>query len=71
MNDPLDEAADSAEAAGERFKAAGEKISGVGKGLAVGVTAPLVALGGAATKAAIDFDESVRKIQAGLGVTRE
>jgi phage-related minor tail protein len=67
----LDDLGDEAENAGERLSKAGEKFKSIGTGLTVGVTAPLLALGAAAVKAAIDVDDSSGKIQAALGISEE
>ena len=44
------------EAAGKKLKDVGDKITGIGKSLSTTVTAPIVGLGTAATKSAIDFE---------------
>ncbi|WP_375104647.1 phage tail tape measure protein [Paenibacillus sp. RS8] len=55
---------------GEKMKGVGDKMQSVGKGLTVGVTAPLVGIGVAAAKVAIDVDKASNRIQAALGVTK-
>ncbi|ASA25423.1 phage tail tape measure protein [Paenibacillus donghaensis] len=55
--------------AGDKIKAVGGKMQSVGKGLSVGVTAPIIGIGVAAAKAAIDVESASDKIQAALGVT--
>ncbi|MEK4141150.1 phage tail tape measure protein [Paenibacillus sp. FSL M7-0547] len=55
---------------GEKMKVVGDKMQSVGKGLTVGVTAPLVGIGVAAAKVAIDVDKASNRIQAALGVTK-
>jgi phage-related minor tail protein len=54
---------------GEKIKGVGDKMQGVGKGLTVGLTAPIIGIGLAAGKAAIDVESASDKIQAALGVT--
>lgn len=49
----------------------GDKMKGLGGGLSVGVTTPLLAIGGAALSVANDFDESQGRIQAQLGLTEK
>lgn len=52
-----------------KLSSIGQGMVGAGKKLTLGLTAPLVALGGMATKTAIDFDTSMRKVQAVSGAT--
>lgn len=54
---------------GEKIKVVGDKMQSVGKGLTVGLTAPIIGIGLAAGKAAIDVESSSNKIEAALGVT--
>lgn len=56
-------------ALGEKFKAVGEKMSAVGKTLTTKVSAPIAAIGGIATKTAIDFDTQMSKVKALSGAT--
>ena len=49
----------------------GSKMQSVGKSLSTRLTLPLVAVGGAATKMAFDFDKSMTSIQALVGVTAD
>jgi len=49
----------------------GSKMQSVGKSLTTRLTLPLVAVGGAATKMAFDFDKSMTSIQALVGVTAD
>lgn len=58
------------EEAGDKIKAVGDKTQSVGKGLTVGITAPIIGIGVAAAKAAIDVEGASNKIQASLGVTK-
>ncbi len=53
-----------AQTAGEQLEKAGKSISGLGDKMTLGVTAPIVAFGTGATKAAMDFE------QAFVGVTK-
>jgi len=58
------ESAESINKAGETIKGAGEKMS-------MGVTAPIVAAGGAMLKGAIDAELAQGKLQASLGITAD
>jgi len=49
---------ESTDKAGEKMKATGEKMSSVGSKLSAGVTLPLLGIGTAATKMAMDAVES-------------
>ena len=49
----------------------GSKMQSVGKSLTTRLTLPLVAVGGAATKMAFDFDKSMTSIQALVGVSAD
>lgn len=59
------------DSASSRLDAAGEKMTAAGEKLTVGVTAPILGLGGAAIKTANDFDTSQGRIQAQLGLTED
>lgn len=61
----------TAEQTGSKIEQAFSKISAVGDKLTVGVTTPLAAVSAMGIKTAIDFDNSQKKIQKGLGVTSE
>ncbi|TDL34580.1 hypothetical protein E2R51_02360 [Jeotgalibacillus sp. S-D1] len=65
-----DEFQEKATVAGDKLKNTGDKIKGIGEGLTVGVTAPLLALGGGALKTAADFDSAQGRIQAQLGISK-
>lgn len=54
---------------GESMKAAGQKMTAVGKDLSMKVTAPIVALGAAATKTAMDFEAQMDRVGAIAGAT--
>lgn len=56
---------------GEKLKATGDKMQSIGKGMTVGITAPIIGIGLAAGKAAIDVESASNKIQAALGVTKD
>jgi len=49
-------------AAGKKMQAVGDKMTGIGKSLSAKVTAPIVAIGTAATKMSIDFEDSLAKV---------
>lgn len=53
------------------WKQFGAALSGVGTQLSKNLTLPLVAVGGAATAAALQFDAAANKIRAGTGATGE
>jgi TP901 family phage tail tape measure protein len=47
---------------GERFKKTGESMKSVGKDLSMRVTAPIVAIGGASIKMAVDFNKGMANV---------
>ncbi len=47
----------------------GKSLTGIGKDLTLKVTAPLAVMGGMAFKTAVDFDDSMRRVQAVSGAT--
>ena len=57
--------------ASSKLSSFGSKMQSVGKSLSTRLTLPLVAVGGAATKMAFDFDKSMTSIQALVGVSAE
>lgn len=59
------------EAAGKKLQKAGENISSVGKKMTVGITAPVVGLGAAATKTAIDFESAFAGVRKTVDATEE
>jgi phage-related minor tail protein len=61
----------TAEQTGSKIEQAFSKIGAIGDKLTVGVTTPLAAVSAMGIKTAIDFDNSQKKIQKGLGVTAE
>lgn len=70
----LENTGNRATIAGDKLKAAGDKISSVGSGLSsagnaltVGITAPLLAAGGAALNMASDYEESLNKVDVAFG----
>lgn len=64
-------ASDAFNAAGESAKGFGDKASKAGKNLSLKLTAPIVALGGAAFKMSSDFESSMAKIVGLVGVASE
>lgn len=57
------------ESVGSKLKAVGDKMASVGKALMVSVTAPVVAAGTAAVKAAADFEKSFAQVQTIMDTT--
>ena len=53
----------------KNMKAVGDTISGIGKGLTVGITVPLAAVGIASVKTAVEFDSQMRRVKAIAGAT--
>lgn len=77
-NETIDKVVQKAEGAGSSFAAmggklsdAGDKMSSMGKKLSLGVTAPLVTLGGVAIKTTADFEASMSEVSAISGATGE
>jgi TP901 family phage tail tape measure protein len=64
-------AADDAGRLGDRLKAVGTEMSRVGKGMTIGVTLPLAAVGAAAVKASVDFESSMSKIVGLVGIASD
>jgi TP901 family phage tail tape measure protein len=56
---------------GDQVQAVGRSVSKFGKSMTVGVTLPIVGVGVAATKMAMDFDESMTKIVSLVGLSRD
>lgn len=52
-----------------KMKKNGDRMEKVGKTLSLKVTTPLIAMGGAATKAGMDFEEGMSQVQAISGAT--
>lgn len=57
------------DSAGKKMQDAGKKISDSGKTLTVGLTAPLVAIAGLATKASIDFESAFAGVRKTVDAT--
>jgi TP901 family phage tail tape measure protein len=57
-NDKWRDAGLKLEAIGDKMQKVGDKMSAVGQKMTLGVTAPIMALGGLAAKAAIDFESA-------------
>ncbi|MPQ32439.1 phage tail tape measure protein [Clostridium estertheticum] len=58
-------------ASGGGVQSLGNAMTSVGKGMALGVTAPLVGIGAAASKASMDFEAQMSKVKAISGATGE
>jgi len=67
----LNEVGDAAESNANRISGMGDKLKGVGEKMSVGVTAPILAAGGAMLKGAVDAETATGKLQAQLGITSE
>lgn len=65
---PAQQAGEALQKAGDKMKGIGEKITGVGQKMTASVTAPIVALGTAAAKTTIDFEQTMAQVQALSGV---
>ncbi len=71
QNDNWLKAGESIEKAGKKMQNAGEKMDKVGKGLSIGVTAPIVAAGTGLLELGNKFDDAVDTIRIGTGATGE
>lgn len=58
-------------ALGDKFKEIGDKMEKAGKTLSTKVTAPLLAVGGAAVKTGMDFDSAMSQVAATMGTTTD
>lgn len=56
---------------GKKWQAVGKKMSSIGRGMTAGITLPVLAVGAASVKMAMDFEESMAKITGLVGVGRE
>lgn len=54
---------------GEKLQSTAQNLKGVGTTMAAGLTAPMAAIGAISMKTAVDFDDSMRKVQAVSGAT--
>lgn len=61
-NKSIDQLDSKSEAMSKKLMSVGNSISSVGKKLTTGITLPLVGVGAAATKMAIDFDREMRNV---------
>lgn len=66
-----DEAMKSISSVGKNMEDTGKKIEKFGKDLTKKVTAPVMAIGGAAIKVGMDFEQSMSKVKAMSGATDE
>lgn len=55
--------------AGKSFEQIGRRIEGVGKSLSIGLTLPIVAIGGAALKMASSFEAGMNRVEAATGAS--
>jgi len=62
---------DSLNTAGNKIKSAGDAMTNAGQQLSLKVTAPLVALGGLSTKAAIDFESAFAGVRKTVSTSEE
>jgi len=67
----LKKAGEAAENVGKKLKSAGEKMSDIGGKMTVGLTAPLVAAAGYATKAATDFESAFAGVRKTVDATEK
>lgn len=61
----------TAEQVGKKLQDAGQKMTGIGKDLSMKVTAPVLAIGAAATKLGMDFEAAMSEVGAISGATGE
>lgn len=71
QENPLKNLSKDLEAAGEKFKSLGDKLSDFGKSYTVKVTAPIVAGGTAAFKAAMDYESAFAGVRKTVNATEE
>lgn len=62
---------ETVKAAGEKVQGIGEKVSSAGEMMSVGITAPVLAAGGAMLKGAMDAQTAQGRLQASLAITEE
>lgn len=67
----FDEVGQSASALGQSMTGIGTSMQNTGKSMSMYVTAPLLAVGAGAFKMSMDFDDSMRQVQAVTGTTGE
>lgn len=65
----LQEAEQAGKTMGERATSIGEGMSSLGKGLTLGLTAPIIGAGTAIAKTSMDFESGMSKVQAISGAT--
>jgi phage-related minor tail protein len=56
---------------GDKMQSVGKSLASVGKTMTLGLTLPIVGVGVAATKMAMDFDTSLTKMVSLVGLTRD
>ena len=62
---------DKFKAFGDKMQSVGKQVSSVGKKMTLGVTLPIVGVGIAASKMAMDFDTSMSKIVGLVGIAQD
>lgn len=67
----INRAQKQAEALGKRFQQIGDRVKKTGQALSVGLTAPILGIGAASAKTALDFEHSLSMIVGLVGVNRE
>lgn len=71
LQDRLEETGKASNKLGETLEKAGGKMKSAGEKMSLGLTAPIVAAGGAILKGAVDAENAQAKLQAALGATGE
>lgn len=70
-NKKLQEQSDVLKKTSDKLKDTGDKMKDIGKDMSMKVTAPIVAIGGASTKAAIDFESAFAGVRKTVDATEE
>ncbi|MGI5949734.1 phage tail tape measure protein, partial [Peptoniphilus sp.] len=71
LNSSWSQAGQKMQEFGTKLQGIGDKVTDIGKGMSTKITAPLTALGGYATKLAMDFDAAMSEVQAISGATAQ
>lgn len=69
LESQLNQTADRAIELGNKMKSAGDKMKGVGQTISTGVTLPILGIGAASVKVAMDFESQMDKVGAVAGAT--